>query len=131
MSLHRLMNQPLTIQTVGTTSTDVYGNTTTGPVGSPVSTFGFLELKDTVEYQLNRETVVSKWTAFLPSSSVIDTFNVLFTDTFGAIGRTPIGPLDYITFGSQQFQVSGEPYHVFNPRVGAVSHIECKLTVVS
>jgi hypothetical protein len=131
MSINRLMNQPLTIQTVGVTGTDSYGNVTTGPVGSPVATVGYLDQKDTIEYLLNRDTVVSKWIAFLPSSSITDTFNVLFTDIFGTIGSTPIGPLDYINFGTQQFQVEGEPHHVFNPRTRSVSHIECKLIEVT
>jgi hypothetical protein len=112
MSLHRLMNQPLTVQTVGATSTDSYGNAVLGPVGSPVVALGFLEEKDTIEYQLNRETSVSKWTAYLPAA-------------------TAIGPMDYINFNAQQFQVSGEPHHVYNPRVGSVSHIECKLIEVT
>ena len=106
------MTQPLTVQKVGFSTTDVYGNSVAGALGSPVAALGFLEQKETIEYLLDRETTVSKWTAFFPAS-------------------TDVGPLDYINFNSQQFQVSGEPHHVFNPRVGAVSHIECKLTVVT
>jgi hypothetical protein len=106
------MSQPLTIQMVGAASTDAYGNVTPGAIGGPVAALGFLEQKDTIEYQLDRETSVSKWTAFLPASTIV-------------------GPMDYLNFNAQKFQVDGEPHHVFNPRVGAVSHIECKLKVVT
>ena len=106
------MNQPLTVQKIGFSTPDAYGNSVPAPIGSPVAALGFLEQKDTIEYLLDRETSVSKWTAYLPAI-------------------TDIGPLDYINFNSQRFQVSGEPHHVFNPRVGSVSHIECKLTVVT
>lgn len=112
MTLYRLMSQPLTIQAVGAVSTDPYGNVTTGPVGPAVAAMGFLEQKDTIEYQTNRETVVSKWTAFLPAT-------------------TAINVMDYINFNAQKFQVDGEPHHVWNPRAAAMSHIECKLTVVT
>lgn len=112
MTIQKLMSQPLTVQAVGGTTLDAYGNSVPGPVGAPVAEFGFLEQKDTVEYLLNRDTVVSKWKAFLfPTSTVTE--------------------LAYINFGGQQFQVDGAPWHVFNPRAKAVSHIECKLIVVS
>ena len=74
--------------------------------------FGFLEQKDTVEYLLDRDTVVSKWKAFLFANSTVT-------------------KLAYINFGGQKFQVDGEPWQVFNPRKKSVSHIECKLIVVS
>jgi len=112
MSLQRLMNQPLTVQTVGGTTTDEYGNTIPGAVGSPVSVSGFLEQKDTTEYVNGRETTVTRWTAMLPASTVIH-------------------PMDYINFESQKFQVDGEPDHKWNPRTRSVSHIECKLTVAT
>lgn len=112
MSILRLLNQPLTVQSVAGTTTDEYGNTIPTPVGAPVPTFGFLEQKDTIEYQGDRQTVVSKWKVFLPSTVVI-------------------GPMDYVNFNSQRFQVDGEPEHLWNPRTKSVSHIECKLTVVT
>lgn len=112
MSIRRLLNQPLTVQSVAGTATDEYGNTIPAPVGDPVPTVGYLEQKDTIEYLLDRETVVSKWKVFLPAG-------------------TAIGPMDYVNFNSQKFQVDGEPEHLWNPRTKSVSHIECKLTVVS
>lgn len=112
MSLLRLMNQPLTVQTVGGTSTDEYGNEVTGAIGDPVPVSGFLEQKDTTEYINGRETTVTRWTAILPATA-------------------DIHPMDYINFESQKFQVDGEPDHKWNPRVRAVSHIECKLTVAT
>jgi hypothetical protein len=112
VTLYRLMSQPLTIQSVGAASTDPYGNAALGPVGSPVATMGFLEQKDTIEYQTDRETVVSKWTAFLPAGTVIH-------------------PMDFVNFNAQKFQVEGEPWHVWNPRAASMSHIECKLKVIT
>ena len=112
MSLNRLMNQPLTVQTVGGSTTDGYGNSVPSAVGAPVAAVGYLEQTDTVEFLLNRETVVSKWKVFFPPATVV-------------------GPLDYINFQSQKFQVDGAPWHVFNPRTKTVSHIECKLIVVA
>lgn len=105
------MNQPLTVQTIGSTL-DVYGNSVPAPVGVPVSAVGYLEQSETIEYLLDRETVVSKWKAFFPPETVV-------------------GAKDYVTFQSQIFQVDGEPWHAYNPRTKIVSHIECKLTVVS
>lgn len=123
MSIQRLMNQPLTIQSIAGTTTDEYGNTVPTPAGDPVPTFGFLEQKDTIEYQDDRQTVVSKWKAFLPTTRLDEA-----TQT-----QVPVvvGPMDYINFESQKFQVDGEPEHLWNPRTKSVSHIECKLTVVS
>lgn len=112
MSLRRLLSQPLTIQGVGVATVDDYGNAVPGPAGDPVPVMGFLEQKDTIETVLNRETVVSHWHAFLPATTVIH-------------------PMDYINFAAQAFQVDGEPEHLWNPRTRSVSHIECKLTVVT
>jgi hypothetical protein len=112
MSIRRLMNQALTVQAMGGTATDEYGNSVPGPVGAPVPELGYLEQKDTIEYLLDRQTTVSKWTAHLFSDSTVT-------------------PLAYINFNAQKFQVDGEPWHVQNPRTKQVSHIECKLTVVS
>ena len=110
MSLARLLNQPLTIQTMGGTTTDEYGNTIPSPVGSPIAGFGLLDQSSTVEYLNDRQTVVTKWKAFLP------------------VG-TAVGPMDYINFESQKFQVDGVPWPVYNPRTKQVSHIECVLVV--
>lgn len=112
MSIERLLNQPLTIQTVAGTTTDEYGNTVPTPVGAPVAALGYLEQKDTIEFLLDRQTVVSKWKVFLLASAVI-------------------GPMDYVNFNAQRFQVDGEPEHLWNPRTKSVSHIECKLTVAT
>lgn len=112
MPILQLMSQALTVQPVGATSLDKYGDTVLGPVGEPVPELGFLEQKDTVEYLVNRDTVVSKWHATLNAKSVVTA-------------------LSFINFEGQQWQVDGEPWHVFNPRTRQVSHIECKLTVVT
>lgn len=112
MSILALMNQPLTVQTVAGTTTDVYGNAVPTAVGSPVAAVGYLEMKESVEMVLNRDTTVSKWTVAFPASTVI-------------------GAFDYVNFNAQKFQVDGQPWQVFNPRTKTVSHIQCKLIVVT
>lgn len=110
MSILALMNQPLTVQTVAGTTTDVYGNSVPTPVGSPVAAVGYLEQRDTVEVVLNRDTTISKWTVAFPAATVI-------------------GAWDYVSSNNQKFQVDGEPWQVFNPRTKTISHIQCKLIV--
>lgn len=111
MSVERLMVQPLTIQTVGS-STDIYGDQVPANVGSPVSVTGYLEQSSTTETLVDRDTVVTSWKAYLPAG-------------------TAINYLDFITFEGQKFQVNGAPWKVFNPRTRAVSHIELELVVVN
>ena len=112
MSLARLLCQPLTVQAVGPTTLDPYGTAIPGPLGAPAAVSGYLEQVSTVEFLLNRDTTVTKWEAWLPAGTVI-------------------GPSDYINYGGQKFQVDGAPWNVFNPRTRTVSHIQCKLVVVS
>lgn len=111
MSLRQLLSQPLLVQTVGAVSLNSYGDEVPGVLGAPVAVLGYLEQVSTVETLLDRDTVVSKWKGHLPASTVI-------------------GHLDYITFQSQKFMVTGAPHHAFNPRTRTVSHIECELVVV-
>lgn len=111
MSLARLMNQPLTIQKVGGSAVDEYGNHIAGAFGAPIATVGYLAQRQTVETLNDRDTVVSTWEAFLPADS-------------------NIGPFDRINFNGQTFEVNGEPWQVYNPRTQAVSHLQMALTVV-
>lgn len=111
MSIQKLMNQPLTVQPMGGTGTDEYGNNVPEALGAPVAELGFLELSDTVEYIEDRATTVSRWSAFLFANSAVT-------------------PQAYITFQFQRFQVDGQPWAVYNPRTKQVDHIECKLVVV-
>ena len=111
MSVRSLMNQPLVVSPVGGTATDVYGNWVASDLGS-FAEQGYLEQKDTIEYLDDRQTVVSRWTAYLRPESAVTA-------------------LAHISFNSQTFQVDGEPWHVYNPRTKAVDHIECKLTAVT
>lgn len=107
-----LLNQPIQVQALGGTGTDEYGNATPAALGSPVTEYGYLEQKDTTEFQDDRQTVVSRWTVYLPAGSTI----------------TATG---YVTVGAQRFQVDGEPWHVYNPRTRRVDHVEAKLTEVT
>ena len=112
MTLARLLNQSLTIQTIGSTTKDEYGNQIASGVGSAVPVKGFLDQRSSIEFINGRDTTVSQWWVILPAGTVI-------------------GHLDYINFNSQKFQVDGEPHQVYNPRRRQVSQIECKLVVVN
>ena len=112
MSLARMMSQALTVQAVGPATQDVYGSWVPGPIGPPVAVNGYLEQTSTVEFLVNRDTTVTTWKAYLPAGTVIT-------------------PQSYINLGGQKFQVDGEPWQVYSPRLKATDHIECKLTVIS
>jgi hypothetical protein len=112
MSRARLLNQALTIQTIGSTTLDEYNNQIPGGIGNAVPVKGFLEQRGTTEFINGRDTTVSQWWVMLPAGTVI-------------------GHLDYINFNSQKFQVDGEPHQVYNPRTRVVVQIECKLVVVN
>ena len=112
MSIARLMSQPLTVQAMGPTTQDAYGDWIPGAVGAPVAVSGYLEQSTSVEFVLNRDTTVTTWKAYLPASAAIT-------------------PLSLVNFDGQVFQVDGQPWSVWNPRTKAVDHIECKLIVIS
>ena len=111
MSVVSLMTQPLSVQAMGSTTQDVYGDWIPGAIGDPVPVLGYLEQETSVEVILNRDTTITSWIAFLPAS-------------------TTITPLSLVNFQAQKFQVDGAPHHVYNPRTKQVSHIECNLVVV-
>lgn len=112
MSLSRLMNQPLTVQTMGGAGVDAYGSALPAAQGAPVAVVGYLEQTSTTEFLNGRQTTVTTWQAYLPAG-------------------TAIHPMDYIDNGGQRFQVDGEPWSVYNPRTQAFSHIQVKLIEVS
>lgn len=109
MPIRKLLTQPVIVQPMSGTTTDTYGNTVLGVLGSPVNEVGYLNQKSTVEYLTDRDTVITKWQAFLVPESVVTQFSKL-------------------TFGGQVFQVDGAPYPLYNPRTKQISHIECSLT---
>jgi hypothetical protein len=88
-----------------------------------VAVSGYLEQATTVEFVLNRDTTVTTWHATLPTTR----FDVPSQTWVPLI----VTPLSEINFQSQKFQVDGAPFNAFNPRTKSVSHIECKLIVVS
>ena len=112
MSLARLMSQPLTVQSVGPTVQNAYGDWVPGDVGPLVPVSGYLEETLTTEFLVNRDTTVTHWKAYLPAG-------------------TAITPQSYINFNAQKFQVDGAPWLVYSPRTKITDHIECKLTVVT
>lgn len=106
----RLLSEPVSVQKI-TGATDEYGNTVPSNYGSPVSTLGYLEQRDSIETLEDRDTVVTSWVAWLPAG-------------------TNVAAFDRLNFGGQVFEVDGTPWRVWNPRKGSESHIECKLKVV-
>lgn len=112
MSITRLMTQPLTVQAMGPTVQDVYNDWVPGAIGDPVPVLGYLEQSTSVEFLLNRDTTITTWKAFLPAGTLVT-------------------PLSLVNFGEQVFQVDGAPWSAYNPRTKVVSHIECKLVVVT
>lgn len=111
MPLANLLNQPLTIQKVGSGTND-YGDETSTDSGTPVAAVGFIEQQTSIENLNDRDTVITDWIAYLPAGA-------------------DIAHRDYINFGSQKFQVTGEPENCYNPRTQQVSHLRMKLTVVN
>ena len=112
MSIQTLLNQALTIQRMTPGTANALGDTPLATAGSPVPAVGYIEQQTTAEDLLDRDTTTTTWRAFLPASTVI-------------------GHLDFINYGSQKFQVNGEPWNVHNPRTQQVSHIICNLVVVN
>ena len=112
MSLHSLLNQPITIQSMQAGTPDPYGNKPIVENGAPVATLGFIEQSTTSEDLLNRDTTKTNWEAWLPAG-------------------TAIAHLDYINFNGQKFQVDGEPWSVWHPGKRTVSHIVVKLVVIN
>ena len=109
MSLVKLLNQPLTLITTGTT-VDEYGDSVISN-GSSVTVLGYLEQIQTEENMLDRDTVANEFQAYLP------------------VG-TSVSAYDRIGFNGQTFEVMGAPWQVYNPRTGAVSHLQLKVKVV-
>jgi hypothetical protein len=112
MSLSRLLNQPLQIQKVGSTTVDVYGDQVPDTSAALVPVLGYLEQVLSMEHLVDRDTTVTQWHAFFPAG-------------------TNIARLDRIINGSQTFQVDGDPWFVYNPRTKVVSHIRCKLVITN
>lgn len=110
MPIRKFLNQPLTLQKNGAT-TDRYGNTVPSTT-STQSTLGYLEQLQSVETLADRDVSVGDWVAYLPAD-------------------LNINAQDRIVFGSQTFEVDGEPWQVYNPRIRQVSHLQAKLKVVS
>ena len=111
MALARLLNQPLIIQSVSTSSKDEYGDQIKTD-GAQTNVVGYLELTQSIEHLLDRDVTVSNWQAYFPAGTVIS-------------------KMDYVIFNAQKFQVDGEPWNVYNPRTRLISHILCKLVVVN
>lgn len=110
MPIRKYLNQPLTLQQ-NTAGTDRYGNTVPSTASS-VAIVGYLEQLQSVETMTDRDVSVGDWVAYLPAD-------------------TAVNAQDRIVFGSQTFEVDGEPWQVYNPRIRQVSHLQAKLKVVS
>lgn len=111
MTFAGLLNQPLTIQRRGVTSTDDYGNdvaTTT----SSVVTVGYVEQTTATEITVDRETYVTDWRVVLPASVTVD----------GS---------DRIIHGAKTLEVVGSPHAVWNPRTRVTHHYEVRCLEVT
>ncbi|MEO6116009.1 MAG: hypothetical protein ABIP33_06455 [Pseudolysinimonas sp.] len=111
-TIGHLLNEPLTISTLGGSVKDGYGDELLAAQGAPANAVGYLEQVTTIEHVDDRDTTVSKWVVYLPAG-------------------TAIGRLDVITFQGQSFQVDGAPALKWNPRTQQVDHIECDLVVIA
>lgn len=111
MSLARLLNQPLVLHKNTLTVKDAYGNVVPSDA-TTTNIVGFIEQSESVETMNDRDVSVTSWTAHLPAG-------------------TNVNAQDRIGYGSQLFEVDGEPWIVYNPRTRSESHIVAKLKVVS
>lgn len=109
-TLGRLMKQPLQVRSKTGSATDPYGNDTRA-WGAPVAVLGYLEWQASDEALVDRDTVRTQWVAYLPPGTVI-------------------AAADQVINGSQTLEVMGQPEQVWNPRVGAVSHVVVRLSEV-
>jgi len=110
VTIAKLMNQACTVALPTAGTLDAYGDQKL-VFGVPVATVGYLAQETSSEFTLNRDTVVSRWCAYLPAGTAI---------THSAI----------VTFQAQVFQVDGEPEFVYNPRTQTSSHVRCWLLVI-
>lgn len=105
-----LLNEPLTLHRISSTTLDAYGDEVAGEAGPGLPVFGYLEQQGSTEVTLDRDTVVSQWTAYLPAG-------------------TQVGYRDRLTnTAGQTFEVAGQPEHCYNPRLRTVSHLRLHLT---
>lgn len=112
MTIPFLLTQPATItpRTPGTTK-DEYGNTAMVD-GTPFDTVGYFEQTQATEVLVDRQTYISDWLIVLHAG-------------------TPVSSADRITHDGQSFELVGPPWPVWNPRLGVVSHIECRSKAIT
>lgn len=106
-----LLKQSQTLRHMGVTGQDDYGNDVYGVV-STGTVLGYLEQTEAREITLDRETYISDWLDVLPAGTTVDAN-------------------DEIVYGGVTYEVIGPPDHVWDPRLGAEDHIECRLRVTS
>ena len=111
MSLRSLLNEPVTVQHVDASGVDVYGNATNTSL-STTATVGYLEQTVSTENQVDRDTVVTDWQAFLPAGTQID-------------------PNDRLVFNTGTFEVVGLPAVFYNPRTRRDAYVLCHLRLTS
>lgn len=111
MSLASLLQQPVTVQTIGVTGTDSLGNETHG-VTSSASTVAYVARTGADEVSGDQQTEGADWTVFLPVDTVITGY-------------------DRIVSGLLVLEVIGPPEQVWNPRTGVYSHVRLKARSVT
>lgn len=101
------MRQTVTVVTTSGTK-DAYGNTKRADAAS-VDVLGFVDQTVSYEAPVDRDTIQTLATAYLPAGTVV-------------------GPFDHLIFQGRTFQVEGLPHLIANARTGAIHHVEvaCK-----
>jgi len=111
MSLAKLLNQPLELHKNSSSTLDEYGNSVRADAGSAINIVGYLEQTQSLEMLNDQDRTMTSWIAYFPADTNVNAF-------------------DRIKWGAQTFEIDGEPWSVYNPRVGSVSHIQANLKVV-
>lgn len=108
MTLARLLTQPVTVlNRAAGGDEDEYGDEVVEE-WDRYDTDAYLEQTDSIEVQVDRDTVISNWLLVLPAGSVIDGGDQVIT-----------------TDGT--YEVIGRPARPWNPRLRAEHHIEARL----
>lgn len=113
MTVETLMTQPATLRKVSGESQGPTGEVT--PTYTDVAFFGYFEPEAPIGLEgediQNRNTQMGRWFGAAPAGLVFTGFDVILYD-------------------GQTMDLTGPPRPIWNPRLGAVSHLELSLRVV-
>ena len=106
-----MLRQALTIQTTALGAADAHGVESI-VVTATTAVLGEIQQKESIELQVDRDTVISNWSGIFAPYTAITPYDRVVT----ADGRV--------------FEVVDHPWPAFNPRTGHVDHIEVNLRTV-